>query len=144
MISTMKLIKDSHFGFIVGNTPVTTSDIASFDQVRAVAEQVNNGCVKDPPQGKKEGGIQRAGKLPVLRTRHGMLPVWWTLLKSIDRSNSQPGHRSVRAGVVRPVSHHGLQFRLARYGSSGGPACSSPRSNCLKIAGMLVTRITVR
>jgi len=68
----MKLIKESHFGFIVGDIPVTTTDTASFDQVRAVVEQVDNYCVKDPPQGKKQGGIQRAGKLPVLRTRHRM------------------------------------------------------------------------
>lgn len=70
LITTMKLIKDSHFGFIVRDVPVGTSDIASWGQVRSVSGQLNTNCVKDPPQGKKQGRIQRAGKTPFIRSSH--------------------------------------------------------------------------
>lgn len=62
----MKLIKDGHFGFIVGDIPVGTSDRASWSQVYDVGNQLNAGCV----QGKRQGGIQRAGKSSGIRTCH--------------------------------------------------------------------------
>lgn len=139
VVSTMKWLRENfHFGFLVGNIPVTPADVASFDQVRWAARQVNNFCVAPPPQGDGWGEIQRTDKSPVLRTRHSIESLWWTLLNPVDRSISQPGRHSVRAVAVCVDYFQGLQ--LARYDSSGEPAYSKTQSKPLKIGGMLVTR----
>lgn len=58
VVSTMKWLRENfHFGFLVGNIPVTPADVASFDQVRGAARQVNNVCVAPPPQGDGWGGM---------------------------------------------------------------------------------------
>lgn len=138
----MRWVRESPFGFLVGAIPIVPWNVASFDQARAVVEQVGHYCVKPPPQGKGWGGIQRAGKRPVLRTRHRIKSLWWTLLNPIDRSRSQPGRHSVRARAVRGVYLHTLQFQLA-YDSSGDPPYSKTHLKPLKVAEMLVTRRSI-
>jgi len=58
----MSIIKAGHFGFIVGDTPVGTTDTSTWAAIRGVAEQLNTNCASSIPPGQSLGGIQRAGK----------------------------------------------------------------------------------
>ncbi|MCJ1367544.1 hypothetical protein MMC16_006678 [Acarospora aff. strigata] len=101
LITTMKLIKESHFSFIVGDIPVTQSDAASFDQIRSVIQQVNNYCVKAPPQGKGLGGIQRAGhtlNLAIVVFGPGLYAEYLSIRYGFNWEDiAHPGHQLVPA-----------------------------------------------
>lgn len=124
----MKAIKEGHFGFIVGDIPVGTSDHATWGQVNDVSNQLNAGCVQE----KRLGGIQRAGKSPDI-----VIMVNTNTVNPIDRSKSQSGRHNIRTGSVLPVAIHPLWDKFL-CGAWKAPACTSTWSNCLGLLGSFV------